>query len=109
AVEDLPGDALVLVACSGGPDSLALAAAAAFALPRAGLRAGAVVVDHALQDGSAEVAARAAAQCRELGLDPVEVHRVEVGTAGGMEAAARDARYGALTEAAARLGAAAVL
>jgi len=109
AVEDLPGGALVLVACSGGPDSLALAAAAAFALPRAGLRAGAVVVDHGLQEGSADVAARAAAQCRALGLDPVEVRRVEVGAAGGMEAAARDARYGALDEAAARLSAAAVL
>ena len=34
-----PGD-LVLVACSGGADSLALAAAAAFVAPRLGLRAG---------------------------------------------------------------------
>ncbi len=109
AVEDLPGGALVLVACSGGPDSLALAAAAAFALPRTGLRAGAVVVDHRLQEGSADVAARAAAQCAALGLDPVEVCAVAVGTAGGMEAAAREARYGALEEAAVRHGAGAVL
>ena len=108
-VEDVPDGALVLVACSGGPDSLLLAAAAAFALPRAGLRAGAVVVDHGLQDGSDDVASRAAAQCRELGLDPVEVRTVRVGTAGGMEAAARAARYGALEEAAKRLGAVVVL
>jgi tRNA(Ile)-lysidine synthase len=42
---------LVLVACSGGPDSLALAAGLGFVAPRAGLRAGAVTVDHGLQDG----------------------------------------------------------
>ena len=64
-----PGD-LVLIACSGGADSLALAAAAAFVAPRVGLRAGAVVVDHGLQPGSAEAAARAAAVCTQLGLAP---------------------------------------
>ncbi len=100
---------LVLVACSGGPDSLALAAGLAFVAPRLGLRAGAVVVDHGLQEGSAGVAARAAEQCRGLGLDPVEVATVLVGTQGGPEAAARTARYAALDEAAARLGAVAVL
>ena len=41
-------DRLVLVACSGGADSLALAAATAFVAPRAGFRAGLVTVDHAL-------------------------------------------------------------
>lgn len=108
-LEDLPGDSLVLVACSGGPDSLLLAAATAFVAPRAGLRAGAVVVDHGLQAGSAEVAARAAQRCAELGLDPVEVRTVRVGTAGGMEAAAREARYTALEAAASEHSAAAVL
>src|SRR5690554_5431475 len=73
AVVDLPSGALVLVALSGGPDSLALAAAAAFEAPRAGLRAGAIVVDHGLQPGSAAVAAEAARQARDLGLAPVEV------------------------------------
>jgi tRNA(Ile)-lysidine synthase len=96
----------VLVALSGGPDSLALAAATAF---EARGRAGAVIVDHGLQEGSAEVAERAAAQARELGLDPVLVVRVEVGTTGGPEAAARDARYAALSEAAVATGAAGVL
>src|SRR6185436_7938937 len=84
---------LALVALSGGPDSLALAAASAFEGPRAGWRVGAVVVDHGLQDGSDAVAARAADQARGLGLDPVTVVRVDVGTDGGPEAAARAARY----------------
>jgi tRNA(Ile)-lysidine synthase len=57
--------------------------------------ASAVVVDHGLQPGSAEVAARAAEQARALGLD-ADVVAVEVGTDGGPEAAARDARYAVL-------------
>lgn len=115
AVADLPADALVLVACSGGPDSLALAAATAFVADRAvrrgprPLRAGAVVVDHGLQPGSADVAARTAATCRSLGLDPVLVERVVVDGPGGPEAAARHVRYAALDDVAARTGAAAVL
>src|SRR5665647_3399981 len=43
---DLAPGSTVLVACSGGADSLALAAAVAFVAPREGWRAGAVVVDH---------------------------------------------------------------
>ena len=86
----------VLVACSGGADSLALAAAAAFEAPRAGVPAGLVTVDHGLQAGSAERAERVATMGYELGFDPVEVIRVEVGTDGGPEAAARSARYAAL-------------
>jgi tRNA(Ile)-lysidine synthase len=101
--------ALVLVALSGGGDSLALAAATAFEAPRAGLRAGAVIVDHALQRGSADVAATARAQAAAIGLDPVLVRRVTVGLDGGPEAAARAARYEALAAAASETGARAVL
>jgi tRNA(Ile)-lysidine synthase len=102
----------VLVGCSGGADSLALAAAVAFEAPRAGLSAGAVVVDHDLQEGSLMVAERAADQCRGLGLAPVEVVSVKVaGAAGasGPESGARDARYHAFEEVTARVGAVAVL
>uniref|UniRef100_UPI002FCD81B5 ATP-binding protein n=1 Tax=Glycomyces dulcitolivorans TaxID=2200759 RepID=UPI002FCD81B5 len=69
---DLPAGSLVLVACSGGPDSLALADTVAFCAPRQGLRAGLVSVDHGLQDGSAERAAGVAAWARGAGLDPAE-------------------------------------
>jgi tRNA(Ile)-lysidine synthase len=95
----------VLVAVSGGADSLALAAAIAFEAPRAGLPAGAVTVDHGLQPGSAERAGRTAALLRDLGLDPVVVVGVDVGTGGGPEGAARTARYAALTAEAATHGA----
>lgn len=101
----VPG-AMVLVACSGGPDSLALAAAAAFVVPRLGGQVRAVVVDHCLQQGSDRVAAVAAERCRALGV-PAEVVRVEV--AGSGEGAARDARYAALEAAADAHGAVAVL
>ncbi|MGH3716921.1 MAG: tRNA lysidine(34) synthetase TilS, partial [Micromonosporaceae bacterium] len=102
-------DALVLAACSGGADSLALAAALAFVAPRIGLRAGLVTVDHGLQSGSAGRAQAVADWAKAEGLDPVEVATVSVGTDGGPEAAARTARYRALDQAAARLAAAAVL
>lgn len=106
----MPDAPLLLVACSGGVDSLALAAGVAFEAPRAGLRAGVVVVDHGLQHGSSEVAHQAAGQCRDLGLDPVIVQRVTVSAGGeGPEAAARQARYAALDAVADRLGAVAVL
>jgi tRNA(Ile)-lysidine synthase len=106
-----PGD-LVLAACSGGADSLALAAALAFVAPRAGLRAGGVTVDHGLQPGSAERAAGVSALLGTLDLDPVRAVTVQVaapGPGGGPEAAARTARYAALDAAAAEYGATAVL
>ncbi|RBY74405.1 tRNA lysidine(34) synthetase TilS [Geodermatophilus sp. TF02-6] len=95
----------VLVAVSGGADSLALAAAVAFEAPRTGVRAGALTVDHGLQPGSAERAAATAALLSGLGLDPVRVLTVRVGPDGGPEAAARAARYAALARAATDLGA----
>jgi len=95
ALDDLPPGSRVDVALSGGADSLALAACLSFVATRAGWLAGAVIVDHGLQAGSDEVAARAAEQAVGLGL-AAEVVPVEVGTDGGPEAAARDARYAVL-------------
>jgi tRNA(Ile)-lysidine synthase len=108
-----PGD-LVLVACSGGADSLALAAALAFTAPRLQLRGGGVTVDHGLQPGSAERAGAVARRLTGLGLDPVlgptvTVARPDDDSYLGPEAAARAARYDALDAAAAQTGAAAIL
>lgn len=108
ALVALPAGGTVVVALSGGADSLALAAAVAFEAPRRGLRAASATVDHGLQEGSGDAASRAAAQARGLGLES-SVVRVAVGAAGGPEAAARDARYAALAAEAVRLGADAVL
>ena len=122
---DLADGELVLVACSGGADSLALAAATAFCVDarrpvgagrrgRPRLRAGAVVVDHRWHPDSAAVAERAGQTCRELGLDPVVALAVEPDAldgwaSAGPEGAARLARYALLDAAADRFGAAAVL
>lgn len=108
ALEPLAAGSAVVVALSGGADSLALAAATAFEAPKLDLRAVAVTVDHGLQAGSADAAAAAAGQARGLGLE-TRVLPVEVGADGGPEAAARSARYGALREAASALRAAAIL
>lgn len=127
-------DGPVAAAVSGGADSLALAAALAFERPGAY----ALVVDHALQTGSDAVAARAAEQCRSLGLtahvltarrppDLCNPQHQDAGDCtglsatgaatgagtgaggGGPEAAARASRYALLDGAADRLGLHAVL
>jgi tRNA(Ile)-lysidine synthase len=109
-----PGE-LVLAACSGGADSLALAAALAFEAPRLGLRAGGVTVDHGLQPGSARQASLVTGVLAGLGLDPVQAVLVSVpGPGGGTaylgpEGAARAARYAAFEQVAEARQAAAVL
>ncbi|UOX99928.1 tRNA lysidine(34) synthetase TilS [Blastococcus sp. PRF04-17] len=90
----------VLVACSGGADSVALAAALAFEGRAFGVRIGGVTVDHGLQAGSAERAEGTAELLRGLDLTPVLVRTAEVGAEGGPEGAARAARYAALADAA---------
>ncbi|MFD6949729.1 tRNA(Ile)-lysidine synthetase [Nocardiopsis sp. TSRI0078] len=109
ALSALPADTTALVACSGGADSLALAGAVAFEAPRAGRRAGAVTVDHGLQEGSGERAESVAKVLHGLGLHPVLVRAVEVTGRGGPEAAARRVRYEALDDAVADHAPAAVL
>jgi tRNA(Ile)-lysidine synthase len=98
-------DTHLLVACSGGPDSLALAFAARRAATRDGRGLTAVVVDHGLQPESAAVTDRVRDQLAQLGFADVLVAAVTVDdhAEGGPEAAARAARYAALqSEAAVR-------
>lgn len=102
-------DDLILVACSGGPDSVALASQAAFVAPRLGLRAGAIVVDHALQPDSSEHAAQAARTCVALGLDPVLVRTAAPATGAGPETRARAVRYAQLRAAVQASGAVGIL
>jgi tRNA(Ile)-lysidine synthase len=92
AIDCTPGTP-VLVACSGGADSMALAAAAGYLRRTWPVRA--AVVDHGLQDGSAARADTTAARLATLGIE-AEVLPVTVAGPGGMEAAARRARYAAL-------------
>lgn len=115
ALADLPPGDLVLAACSGGADSLALAAAVAFEAPRLGLRAGGVTVDHGLQPGSAAQAGAVTQALAAMALDPVL--RVTAAVAArrsqpgypGPEGAARAGRYQALDAAAGQAGAVAIL
>ena len=101
---------LVLVACSGGRDSMALAAVSHIVCTSMGVRCGAVIVDHGLQAGSEQVASEAADHCHALGLGPVIVRNATVQARGeGLEAAARQARYNELCTAARESGAIAVL
>lgn len=109
ALLERPDTPLVLVACSGGADSMALASALAFEARKLAVRAGGITVDHNLQPGSGLRAAEVVTRLTAMDLDPVEAVAVHVGREGGPEAAARDARYAALDAAAERHGAAAVL
>jgi len=86
----------VAVGCSGGADSLALAAGTV----QCGVVVHGLVVDHGLQSGSAEVAATAATALQALGCAKVSVLATTVDGPGGPEAAARRARYAALRGAA---------
>lgn len=90
----------VLVACSGGADSLALLALIA----HAGLPCVAVHVDHGLRPGSATEAEVVRAAAARFGV-PFEARAVHVAPGPNLEARARDARYAALRSAATAHGA----
>lgn len=86
----------VLVAVSGGADSLALAAALVPEAKNLLINLVGVTIDHQLQKNSGEQATKVLAQLSEMGIAQVEIIKVEVELVDGLEASARRARYAAL-------------
>ena len=106
AADLFPRGASVLAACSGGPDSVALAAALARCAPALAIRVAIGHVDHGLRAGSARDAEEVRGIALRLGL-PFHLRRLQSldGSELGLEAAAREARYAALAGLAAEAGA----
>jgi tRNA(Ile)-lysidine synthase len=95
----LPAGSTVLVACSGGADSTALAIAVAARAEDLSLRPVLGHVDHALRADSHEDAGRVAKLAAELGIPFRSVRLASLAAQVrvlGLEAAAREARYVAL-------------
>lgn len=85
----------VLVACSGGPDSVAMTHALAALRRELGVTLHVASVDHGLRPAAAAEVAAVGRLAGELGL-PFRSLRVEVPAGGSLQAAARAARYEAL-------------
>ena len=107
-LSDLAAGDRILVAVSGGADSLALAAALLPEVTALAIDCVPVIIDHGLQADSAEVANAARATLGKLGYSSVEVRRITVKEVDGPEASARRARYTALDQSANELSAKAI-
>jgi tRNA(Ile)-lysidine synthase len=99
---------VLLVACSGGADSVALLCAAVGAAPRAGWRVEALHCDHGLRREAKQDAAFVAALCESLGV-PLLPFATKLGKGAGMEARARAWRQRCYAKAAKAAGAELVL
>jgi tRNA(Ile)-lysidine synthase len=97
-LSDLNAGDTILAAVSGGADSSALAVALLHETKERSIRTIAVVVDHALQANSADVAQNTKAELMKIGFKNIEIMRVKVEVTDGVEASARRARYAALNE-----------
>lgn len=108
-IDPMPGDAVVLVACSGGPDSTALAVLVRAARPD--LRPVLAYVAHGLRTPADDQhESRTVARLAEsLAVDHVVLPVTVVRSGRGTEADARVARHAALEEETVQLGAHAVL
>ena len=90
-----PGD-VVLVACSGGADSLALAYAVAVEGKKRALTIVGITVDHQMQKGSGDQAQKVVQQLLAMEFDDVVIEKVVVEAESNREAHARNARYAAI-------------
>jgi tRNA(Ile)-lysidine synthase len=97
----------VLVAVSGGADSLALAHALSIESKEFVVTVVGVTVDHQLQEQSGTQAQKVMEQLKNFGLDCI-IKKVNVDLQNGLEASARKARYEALQEVAKEKNAVAV-
>ncbi len=97
----------VLVAVSGGADSLALAHALSIESKEFVVTVVGVTVDHQLQEQSGAQAQKVMEQLKNFGLDCI-IKKVKVDLQNGLEASARKARYEALQEVAKEKNAVAV-
>ena len=95
-LENLTAGDCALVAVSGGTDSLALAYALIKEAPDLAINLIAVTVDHQLQSGSADQAAKVQSELKAMGYQEVIIEKVSVKEESGLEADARAARYAAL-------------
>ncbi len=107
-IGDLAAGDTVLVAASGGADSSALAAALLLETKDLAIKPVAVIIDHALQPNSADVAQEAKRQLSMIGYVNIEIRRINFEITDGVEASARRARYAALNEIATALDARAI-
>jgi len=81
----------ILFGCSGGADSMALGLA--LFLEANQTKVIPVVVDHGLQDGSAQIASQTISKLKKIGYTQVETAVAQVKITDGLEASARRARY----------------
>jgi len=92
-----PGDGVV-VAVSGGADSLLLAFSLFLEREELALSIHAVVIDHQLQENSGAIALETKRALEKFGIESITIIPVEVEKRDGIEADARRARYQALVE-----------
>lgn len=95
ALESFEAGDLIIVAVSGGADSLALAYALSLEAPKFVIQLQAITIDHQLQSGSGDQALKVVEQMKSLGIETT-IEKVSVEITDGLEASARKARYAAL-------------